>query len=150
MAEHAVVVGASVAGLLAAAVLSDAYDRVTVLDRDALPSRGENRRAVPQGRQAHLLLASGQEAMERLLPGFVQELVSAGAPTMQPLVDVRITVAGHPFPRVPTGPRSVLASRPLLEGVIRRRVAAIPGVEIHDRSQVVDLSPAASASTACG
>ncbi len=139
MTEHAVVVGASVAGLLAARVLSDAYDRVTVLDRDALPSLGENRRAVPQERQVHLLLASGQEAMERLLPGFVDELVSAGAPTMQPLVDMRISVAGHPFPRFATGPRAVLASRPLLEGVIRRRVGAIPGVEIHDRSPVVGL-----------
>ena len=133
------VVGASVAGLLAASALSEAYDRVTVLDRDALPSLGEYRRAVPQARQAHILLTSGQEAIERLLPGFVDELVDAGAPTMQPLVDVRLTVAGHPFPRIPTGPRSVLASRPLLEGIIRRRVGGIAGVEIHDRSQVVGL-----------
>jgi hypothetical protein len=37
--EHAIVIGASVAGLLAARVLSDVYDRVTVLDRDHLPER---------------------------------------------------------------------------------------------------------------
>ena len=34
---HAIVIGASMAGLLAARVLSDSYDRVTVLDRDRLP-----------------------------------------------------------------------------------------------------------------
>ena len=52
--EHAIVIGASMAGLLAARVLSDSYDRVTVLDRDRLPEGvSENRRAVPQGRHAH-------------------------------------------------------------------------------------------------
>ena len=56
--EHAVVIGASVAGLLAARVLSDAYERVTILERDELPPAGEGRRAVPQGRHAHVMLAS--------------------------------------------------------------------------------------------
>jgi glycine/D-amino acid oxidase-like deaminating enzyme len=50
--DRAVVLGASMAGLLAARVLSDAYERVTVVERDMLPNRPENRRGVPQGRHA--------------------------------------------------------------------------------------------------
>ena len=35
--DHAIVLGASMAGLAAARALADAYERVTVLERDALP-----------------------------------------------------------------------------------------------------------------
>jgi 2-polyprenyl-6-methoxyphenol hydroxylase-like FAD-dependent oxidoreductase len=35
--DHAVVLGASMAGLLRARVLADAYTRVTVIERDTLP-----------------------------------------------------------------------------------------------------------------
>ena len=119
--EHAVVIGASMAGLLAARVLAEAYDQVTVVERDALPPFGEGRRGVPQGRHAHVLLLSGQDALEQLLPGFVAELVEEGAPTMQPLLEMRVTIAGHPLARVPVGPRAVLASRALFEGLVRRR-----------------------------
>ena len=39
-----VVLGASMAGLLAARVLADAYAQVTVIDRDQLPPTGTHRR----------------------------------------------------------------------------------------------------------
>ena len=60
--NHAIVIGASISGLLAARVLSAHFDRVTVFDRDVLPSTIENRRAVPQGQHGHGLLASGLRA----------------------------------------------------------------------------------------
>ena len=47
--HHAVVLGASMGGLLAARVLADFYDRVTVVERDSLPTGPVNRRGVPQG-----------------------------------------------------------------------------------------------------
>ena len=139
MAAHAVVIGGSVAGLLAARAVSDAYESVTVIDRDALPPVGRQRRGVPQGRQAHILLASGQACIDSLLPGLIGELVESGAPTLQPLTEMRLTVAGHPMPRIPVGSRAVLASRPLIEGLIRRRVGELAGVEIHDRREAVGL-----------
>ena len=37
MERHAVVIGASIAGPLAARVLSGHFERVTVLEKDALP-----------------------------------------------------------------------------------------------------------------
>jgi flavin-dependent dehydrogenase len=54
---HAVVLGASIGGLLAARVLADYYDRVTVVERDVLPDDPVNRRGVPQGRLIHACLA---------------------------------------------------------------------------------------------
>src|SRR3712207_9112630 len=61
----AVVVGASMAGLCAARVAAERFDRVVVLDRDHLPATAEARPQVPQGRQPHLLLVAGA----RPLPG---------------------------------------------------------------------------------
>src|SRR4051794_11145668 len=52
---RAVVIGASIAGLCAARVLSDFYDEVTLYERDDLPDGPANRAAVPQGRHVHLL-----------------------------------------------------------------------------------------------
>lgn len=67
--QHAVVIGGSIAGLLAARVLADAYERVTVIERDKLPEADENRRAVPQGHHVHALQLAGERAFEELLPG---------------------------------------------------------------------------------
>jgi 2-polyprenyl-6-methoxyphenol hydroxylase-like FAD-dependent oxidoreductase len=46
--EHAVVLGASMAGLLAARVLADFFRAVTVVERDMLPDNPDNRQGVPQ------------------------------------------------------------------------------------------------------
>ncbi|MBV9722649.1 MAG: oxidoreductase, partial [Mycobacterium sp.] len=69
--EHAVVIGASIAGLCAARVLSDFYDRVTLFERDELPSAPANRTAVPQGRHVHLLMARGAAEFDALFPGLL-------------------------------------------------------------------------------
>ena len=78
--EHAVVLGASMGGLVAARVLADHYRTVTVVERDALPSSSAQRRGVPQGRHAHALLAGGSQILEQLFPGFLAELVANGCP----------------------------------------------------------------------
>ena len=67
---HAVVIGASVAGLLAARALAECFERVTVLERETLPAGPEPRKGVPQGHHIHLLLRSGADAIETLDPGF--------------------------------------------------------------------------------
>jgi glycine/D-amino acid oxidase-like deaminating enzyme len=77
--KRAVVIGASMTGLVAARVLSRHFERVTVIDRDALPAGSENRRGVPQGRHGHGLLASGFGALKHLFPRIQQDLVGAGA-----------------------------------------------------------------------
>src|SRR4051812_30781098 len=68
LGERAVVLGAGIAGLLAARVVSDFYETVTLVERDALPDGCAQRRGVPQGRHLHALLSSGSQALERLFP----------------------------------------------------------------------------------
>jgi 2-polyprenyl-6-methoxyphenol hydroxylase-like FAD-dependent oxidoreductase len=137
--EHAVVIGASIAGLLAARVLSDAYERVTIIERDELPAVGQGRKAVPQGSHAHVMLASGQRAVEDLLPGITEELLVAGARTGKALREIRLVVAGHPLTREARGADVLLASRPLIEGQIRRRALALGNVTVREQSDAVGL-----------
>src|ERR1700739_4332616 len=80
LGDHAVVLGASMGGLLAARVLADFYQTVTVIERDELSDDPVNRRGVPQGRHVHALLARGAQILEEFFPGFLDELVAAGAP----------------------------------------------------------------------
>ena len=46
--RHAVVLGGSLAGLLAARVLADHFEHVTLIERDAYPETTETRRGIPQ------------------------------------------------------------------------------------------------------
>jgi 2-polyprenyl-6-methoxyphenol hydroxylase-like FAD-dependent oxidoreductase len=137
--ERAVVIGAGIGGLLAARALADRFEQVTVIERDALPAADEPRRAIPQGRHNHTLLPPGQLCLEVLLPGILGELVAAGAPTYTAMRELRCVANGHQFARGDTGRRSVLASRPFLEGHVRRRVAALPSVELMERCDAVGL-----------
>ena len=66
--EHAVVLGASLAGLAAAAALAERFDRVTIVERDTLPQSGEHRNGVPQGRHVHVLLPAGRAGPVRAAP----------------------------------------------------------------------------------
>jgi flavin-dependent dehydrogenase len=75
----AIVIGGSMAGLLAARVLADYFETVTVIERDERSERPEPRRGVPQGRHAHGLLLRGQDTITRLFSGIREELIAAGA-----------------------------------------------------------------------
>src|SRR3954467_4572917 len=113
--EHAVVIGGSIGGLLAARSLTEAYERVTVVERDRLPAGLEGRKAVPQGRHAHALLPHGQVCLDALLPGLSAELVADGAPACRALEEMRYVIGGHELARASTGAHSILASRPFIE-----------------------------------
>jgi flavin-dependent dehydrogenase len=77
--QHAIVVGGSMAGLLAARALADHFARVTILDRDTFPDAPAPRKGVPQARHVHALLLRGQAILERLFPGLQRDLAAAGA-----------------------------------------------------------------------
>ena len=79
IARHAVVIGAGMGGLAAAKAVAPYFDKVIVLDRDALPDGPAPRAGTPQARHAHGLLAGGQKALEELFPGIESELAKAGA-----------------------------------------------------------------------
>lgn len=136
--SHAVVIGASIAGLCAARVLSDSYDRVTVFERDELPNTPANRAAVPQGRHLHLLMARGAAEFDALFPGLLQDMVAAGVPMLENRPDcIYFGAAGHVLGTGHTLRDEFTAyvpSRPHLEWQIRRRVADIANVDIVRRS----------------
>jgi 2-polyprenyl-6-methoxyphenol hydroxylase-like FAD-dependent oxidoreductase len=138
--DHAVVLGASMAGLLAARVLADAYAQVTVIDRDQLPQAGSHRRGVPQGRHLHALLARGQQALEELFPGLTTELVAHRVPTGDVLGNGRWYLNGHRLGQTHTGLVALCASRPFLEGHVRGRVRALPNVRFLDACDILGLA----------
>ncbi|HUS17797.1 MAG TPA: monooxygenase, partial [Chloroflexia bacterium] len=59
--RQAVVIGGSMAGLTAARVLADHFDKVTIVERDRFATDATPRKGVPQGRQAHVLLVHGRD-----------------------------------------------------------------------------------------
>jgi 2-polyprenyl-6-methoxyphenol hydroxylase-like FAD-dependent oxidoreductase len=143
---HAVVLGASMSGLFAARVLSEFYDRVTVVERDDLGDEATARRGVPQSGQPHLLLARGSEITEELFPGVLREMAAAGAHLWDDgdLSRFRTYFGGHLIYRhgVLPNPRKVtncFASRPFIEAHVRRRVRELSNVVVLDGHDVVDL-----------
>ncbi|CAL9622888.1 putative protein (plasmid) [Streptomyces sp. enrichment culture] len=136
--ERAVVLGGSMAGLLAARVLAGAYREVLVVERDAISGRTTARKGVGQGRHVHGLLARGQQILDELFPGFTREAVAAGIPTGD-LGELRWFFNGRRLSPGTTGLTCVSATRPVLESRVRERVAALAGVRLLERHDIVGL-----------
>ncbi|GAB7066509.1 FAD-dependent monooxygenase [Mycolicibacterium hodleri] len=134
-------------GLLAARVLSDFYDRVSVVERDELTDQAVPRRGVPQSRQPHVLMSRCGEIVEELFPGLLDELVADGAHCWNDgdLSRFHVFFGGHLVTRTGSipSPGSLIthhASRPFIECHVRRRLRRIPNVAILDRHDIVDLA----------
>ncbi|GAA3748234.1 tryptophan 2,3-dioxygenase family protein [Streptomyces tremellae] len=125
-----VVLGGSVAGLLAARVLAERAREVTVLERDRYEDGPLPRAGVPQSRHTHVLLAGGMNALDELLPGLVTELRDADAPQLAVPGEVGVWQAGRWISRRNPSAPIMTPSRPLLELAIRRRVLADPRIEV--------------------
>lgn len=127
----AVVIGGSMAGLLAARVLADFFTTVTVIERDELSERPEPRGGVPQGRHAHALLLRGQDTICRLFPKVREELLAAGATQVNMGRDVKWHHFGVWKCRYHSALDFISASRPLLEWTLAERVRQIPNVKLR-------------------
>jgi 2-polyprenyl-6-methoxyphenol hydroxylase-like FAD-dependent oxidoreductase len=140
----AVVVGASMAGLLAARALADHFEQVTLLERDVFPAPGENRKGVPQGKHIHVLLERGQQIMEGYLPGLTDELSQLGAIRVADVsLEVRWFHSGGYHRPGASGIGGVGVSRPTLEAAVRARVLALPNVQAREGCNVEGLLTAA-------
>ena len=138
--RQAVVTGAGMGGLTAARVLADHFERVLVLERDALPADALDRHGVPQGRHVHALLAGGQGALSELFPGFEQRLEGAGAVRLRVGLDIRVDRPGYdPFPQRDLGFDAYAMSRPLVELTVRRCVQEKSSIELRTGCQVQGL-----------
>ncbi|HTX94784.1 MAG TPA: FAD-dependent monooxygenase [Mycobacterium sp.] len=142
--NHAVVLGASMAGLLAARSLADFFDTVTVVERDPLPDTAAARRGVPQGRHLHALLARGAQVIEEMFPGVLDELVDDGAQHFdgQDLSQLYYDVGGHLLTRTGSAPSvtAYSATRPFLEDHVRTRLRDLPNVKLLDEHYIVGLT----------
>ncbi len=139
---HAVVIGAGMAGLLAARILAERHLEVRVIDRDDLVSepQGAPRRGVPQGRHIHALLPRGRQILEELFPGLTRQLIDAGAPAGDLLGDARLHLSGHRFARTDANLTTVSVSRPYLEACVRDRVRELPNVTFGPPTDVLGLA----------
>jgi flavin-dependent dehydrogenase len=136
---HAVVIGGSMAGLLAARVVSEYFDRVTVIDRDNLPINGSQRRGVPQGWHAHALLAGGLAVTEDLFPGITDALTKDGALIADPAKDGRWFFEGGFLKKLDSGLKALLVSRPFLESRVRSRLLGSDNIVIKSVSSARGL-----------
>lgn len=135
----AIVIGASLAGMLAAHVCSRRFERVVLLDRSEVPEGTESRRSVPQERHVHLLLQRGKRILEAIFPGFVAELESQGAVIADASRDVRWYHHDRWKRRFETGIHTHYCSRALIDHVVRQRLKKNPRVVFEPHARVTGL-----------
>ena len=122
-------------------MLSEGFDRVTLVERDALPDDAVARKGVPQARHLHSLAARGSEILEELFPGFDAELAAAGCPLLDQAADAVTALAPGRLPRFRSGITMRAASRALVERRIRARLEGDPKIGFLPGREVVGLLP---------
>lgn len=141
--KQAIVIGGSMAGLLAARVLSNHFETVTILERDPLHDQAESRKGQPQTRHLHGLLAQGFKILTHYFPDLEQALVAGGAIVADVGQTMRWYTHGGYRKTFSFGTKAALMSRPFLEWKVRERVIALPNVRVlaeHDALRLLTTS----------
>ncbi|MGV2831803.1 FAD-dependent oxidoreductase [Myxosarcina sp. GI1(2024)] len=139
LGDRAIVIGGSITGLLTAKVLTNYFERVTVVERDRFPEQPKPRKGIPQCTQLHILLTRGRQIMEELFPGICDELVTQGAATVDMIGDVKWL---NPFgwaKRFPSGFMALSFSRYILDWLIYQRLMATDGIDFLEQAYVTEL-----------
>ncbi|WP_341531455.1 monooxygenase (plasmid) [Nostoc sp. UHCC 0302] len=139
---HAVIIGGSITGLLSARVLAEFFSKVTIIDSDELCDEPIPRKGVAQSVQPHVLLVKGYRILEELFPGIGEELQVNGALPIdwaQEFFRLVPDVGWGAIAESPSEFISYTCSRPLLEWIIRKRVAKLANVCWLDRHRVTGL-----------
>ncbi|MBC8741334.1 monooxygenase [Paraburkholderia sp. UCT31] len=141
LGKHAIVIGAGMGGLLAARALSDFYSTVTVLERDAFPAADTWRKGVPQGRHTHGLLARGSAVLEEFFPGYNSEVVAESGGLLGDVANDLLWIGRNvTLANGKSDLTGLLASRPVLEGHLRRRLLELPNVRAIENCAVRGLA----------
>ncbi|GHE92074.1 FAD-dependent oxidoreductase [Streptomyces griseoluteus] len=136
----AVVLGGSLAGMLAARALAATGACVTVVERDALPAGPQPRKGLPQARHVHQLWSGGARALEELLPG-AQAALSAAGVRRVPMTTDMVALSAHGwYRRWPESAFMLPAGRDLLDWVVRDLVRADGAIELLDRTEALALA----------
>ncbi|UVI33061.1 NAD(P)/FAD-dependent oxidoreductase [Paenibacillus spongiae] len=135
--KRAIIIGGGIGGLLTAKVLSGYYGEVLIVDKDDLPEKPENRSGTPQDFQPHRLTPRGSMIMNRLFPGFNNDLLASGAPSsLNKIAHLSNPYGSHAMPNPED---EATFSRALLEWVFRERVKKIPNVRFLLKQDVIGL-----------
>jgi 2-polyprenyl-6-methoxyphenol hydroxylase-like FAD-dependent oxidoreductase len=133
---QAVIIGGSIAGMCAARVISDFYEKVIILERDPILENTSIRPGVPQSRHLHAILLRGLQIMQELFPQLEAELDRNSVPEVIDGIDFRMLFPNGWSPLMNVGLKARSCTRPLLEESIRKQVLKIPQIEIQDRVHV--------------
>jgi flavin-dependent dehydrogenase len=136
LGSQAIVIGAGMGGLAAAAALSPYFSKVQVIDRDELPADASPRMGAGQGAHAHQLLKGGELSLERLAPGIRDAFLAAGAQEVRIGVDFAVYDHGGPLPGCDPGFSIVCLSRPAYEKTLREQVEKLGNVDFRDQTAV--------------
>ncbi|MGU9546108.1 NAD(P)/FAD-dependent oxidoreductase, partial [Bacillus cereus] len=135
--EKALVIGAGIAGLLTARVLSSYFETVIVVEKDELPQKPSERPGTPQDFHPHRVLPRGEIIMNRFFPGYVDDLLNLGAHNVKN--DKMIRFSPYGALELVIERKGAASSRALLEWAIRQRVQEIPNVHFHSKQAVTGL-----------
>ncbi|MFT7562196.1 MAG: 2-polyprenyl-6-methoxyphenol hydroxylase-like FAD-dependent oxidoreductase [Flavobacteriales bacterium] len=136
----AIIVGAGIAGLAAAGILSPLCESIVIIDKDALPDSAKPRKSTVQSHHLHSLLIAGQNILENIFPGISQNIANAGGVVLRAGIDQSIFEFGAWMPKRDLGLTISAQSRSLLESVVRQRVNQLKNVTIMDSTRVVSLA----------
>jgi 2-polyprenyl-6-methoxyphenol hydroxylase-like FAD-dependent oxidoreductase len=148
--SHAIIIGGSLAGLLASRVLAKHFDRVSIVEGDFFPEKPAPRPGIPQSRHPHVLLNRGKIILEEFFPGLEKELVAAGAPSVDPRSMAWFSPAGWAPQSSPDLNDVIMFSRDLLDWQIRRRLAENTNVHFLEGGKVTGLLANASRAKVAG
>ena len=137
--NHAVVIGGGIGGMCAARVLSDHFERVTLVERDELPEGAAHRKGVPQSRHPHALLDRGRRELSALFPGFDTSLQERGGLEMDGGLQLATLNPDGWATRRRTGHQMLFASRLLIESVIRDRIRKNPRIKLLEGTEVTAI-----------
>ena len=138
--NHAIVIGGGMAGLLSAHVLSNYFERVSLIERDSYPEEPLARAGVPQGKHVHILLVRGQQILETFFPGIKDKLIAQGAIESDFIADYSYYFPSSGWlPRTPSSLKGYVCTRPLLEWQVYQEVMACKRVQVTEKHEVVNL-----------
>lgn len=147
---RAVVLGGSLAGLLAANVLAEAYAEVLVVDRDELTGVAGYRKGVPHGRHAHGLVARGHQILEKQFPGLTADMEAAGVRPGDFSGAIRWYFNGMQLRQAHAGLLSVPCTRPVIEHQVRNRVEKVSNIRFLEGHDIVGLETTPDAGRVTG
>ncbi|MFF8592106.1 NAD(P)/FAD-dependent oxidoreductase [Streptomyces sp. NPDC015220] len=136
-----VVIGGSVAGMLAAAAVRPHAASVEIIEAHELGEGPVPRTGVPQAAHIHFLQTGGAEAIDALLPGTTHRLLAVGAHRIPVTTNMVIHAPEGWYRRWQRATHHVItASRDLIDSIVREQLLeSDPRITVRPHTRVVGL-----------